>query len=124
MAGPPTEQQRRGMRSPWSAVAFLVAFAILLVVLCYYFLIPALEAAKTATPQEKARLRAWSALLLAIVLIILGSGLVLTFRIGRFFFPRPTGPRVRTKHVDVWTEAGKRLEVPEEDEEDSGGEMK
>src|SRR3954447_24319206 len=109
----PTPNPRRlAARSPWAAVAFLLGFTLLLLAVCYYFLFPALEAAKNATPTDRARLRAWSALLLAIVLIILGSGLVLTFRIRRFFFPRPPTPRTHTRHVDIWSEAGKRLDVP------------
>jgi hypothetical protein len=104
----------------WAAIAFLVGFAVLLLVLSHYFLLPAFDALKKATPADKAKLRAWSALLLAIMLVILISGLILTFRVGRFFFPRDTGPRVRTKHVDVWAEAGKRMKVtdlpPDSDE--------
>ena len=112
--------RRLAARSPWAAAAFLLGFTLLLLAVCYYFLLPALEAAKNATPADRARLRAWSALLLAIVLIILGSGLVLTFRIGRFFFPRPPTPRTHThtRHVDIWTEAGKRLDVPPSEPED------
>jgi hypothetical protein len=34
------------------------------------------------------------------------------------FGPRATGPRVRTKYVDVWAESGKRMEVPGEGEEE------
>src|SRR6476646_1051515 len=104
---PPNPNPRRlAPRSPWAAAAFLVGFLLLLLAVCYFFLFPALEAAKTATPPERARLRAYSALLLAIVLLILGSGLLLTFRIGRFFFPRPVAPRTRTPHLDIWSEAG------------------
>ena len=55
------------------------------------------------------------ALLFALVLVILISGLILTFRIGRFFFPRPSGPRVQTKHVDAWAEAGKRAKLADSD---------
>ena len=109
--------RRASGRSIWAAVAFLFAFAVLLIVVCHYYLFPALEALKRATPADKAKLRAWSALVLAIVLIILISGLVLTFRVGRFFFPRPTDPRVRTKHVDAWAEAGKRMDASDADDE-------
>src|SRR5437588_13063277 len=94
-----------------SAIAFLFGFAVLLIALCYYYLLPAFEALKHATPADKTRLRAWSALLLALTLFILISGLILTFRVGRFFFPRPSTPRVQTKHVDAWAEAGKRVQA-------------
>src|SRR5437016_6435670 len=93
-----------------AAIAFLLGFAILLTAICHYYLLPAFDALKHATLADKARLRAWSALLLALILFILISGLILTFRIGRFFFPRPTAPRVHTKHVDAWAEAGKRAQ--------------
>src|SRR2546423_14914283 len=93
---------RSSGRSHWAAVAFLFTFALLIIAVCYYFLFPALEAAKNATPQDKAKLRAYSALLLAIILVVLICGTLLTVRIGRFFFPRPTPPRTRTKVVDIW----------------------
>jgi len=48
---------------------------------------------------------------------------MLTVRFGRFFFPQPSRPRTQTKYVDVWTEAGKRMETPAK-EEDEGGESK
>jgi uncharacterized membrane protein YbhN (UPF0104 family) len=95
----------------WAAIAFLLGFAVLLIALCHYYLLPAFDALKHATPADKARLRAWSALLLALVLFILISGLILTFRVGRFFFPRPSTPRTHTKHVDAWAEAGKRAQA-------------
>jgi hypothetical protein len=57
-------------------------------------------------------------LLMCVLLIILLVGLLISFRISRFFFPRPTDVRTRTKVVDAWAEAGKRLEekAPEEEE--------
>ena len=61
---------------------------------------------------------ATSALLLAVILVILVTGIVLTFRVGRMFFPRAAGPRTRTKYVDVWAESGKRMKVPEEEGEE------
>src|SRR2546423_10868195 len=96
------------MRSRISAaIAFLLGFAILLIALCHYYLLPAFDALKHATPADKARLRAWSALLLALILFILISGLILTFRIGRFFFPRPTSPRAPTHPPAPSAVAGK-----------------
>jgi hypothetical protein len=108
-------------RSYGAAVTFLFIFTILIIGVCYYFLFPAFEAAKGATPDERARLRAYSSLLLAIILIVLISGILLTVRIGRFFFPRPIVPRVRTKHVDIWAEAGKRMAAPPVEDEESSG---
>jgi hypothetical protein len=106
-------------RTPIAVLAFLLLFAILIVGVFEFYLAPAMMAAKNATPDEKRRLMAVSRLLLAVVLFILIVGLMLTFRIGRFFFPRQRGPRVQTKYVDVWAEAGRRLdaEKPSDDEE-------
>ena len=104
--------------SLWPAVVFLFGFTVLLIAICHYFLFPALEALKQATPDDKNKLRAWSALLMSVMLFILVAGLLMTVRIGRFFFPRPDVPRVHTKHVDAWAEAGKRLEVPPQNREE------
>ena len=99
---------------PWSVLVFLVGFAALIVVVSYYFLFPAMEAASGhgVTDVEKRRLVAYSRLLLAVVLFVLFAGLVMTFRIGRFFFPRPTPPRTQTNYVDAWAESGRRVDVP------------
>ena len=44
------------------------------------------------------------------VLFVLFAGLLLSFRVGRFFFPRPTpAPRRRTEYVDAWVESGRRM---------------
>lgn len=96
----------------WAILTFLLAFSALLVLLIWYYLIPAGEAAKGASPHGRAELRAVSALLLAVVLFILLVGLVLTFRAGRFFFPRPPQKPTKTQYVDAWAESAKRLKVP------------
>lgn len=108
---------RRFLRSYWAFISFLVGFVALLIGICYYYLFPALKVVHGASHSERAQLRAWSALLLSILLITLVCGLMLSFRFGRFFFPRPWRPRSQTKYVDVWAEAGKRVEVPPEGEE-------
>ena len=107
---------RRSGRSHWAAVAFLFSFVLILIAVCYFYLFPALEAYKHGSPQERARLRAYSALLVALLLFVLIAGLLLTVRIGRFFFPQPDSPRVKTKYIDAWSESGKRMDVPPEDE--------
>jgi hypothetical protein len=43
-----------------------------------------------ATAPERQKLSAISILLLAIILVMLCVGLMLTFRVHRFFFPRGT----------------------------------
>ena len=101
----------------WSALVFLVAFTVLAIFIAYSTLVPGMEAAKDASPQEKRTLVAWYRLLLAVLLFILFAGLVLTFRFGRLFFPRPAPPRVKTEYVDAWAESAKRVEVPPEEDD-------
>lgn len=107
--------RRHGGAIHWAILAFLLGFSLLLVVLIWYYLIPAGEAARDASPPDKAKLRAVSTLLLAVVLFVLFVGLILTFRVGRFFFPRPhpgTGKPVKTQYVDAWAESAKRMPTP------------
>lgn len=111
----------RPARTPWAAVAFLAAFAAGLALLSHYYLLPALRTFLTARQQGDKTgaqaITATSALLLAVILVILIAGILLTFRIGRFFFPRKTEPRTKTKYVDAWAESAKRMEVPPDPEE-------
>ena len=102
----------------WSALVFLVVFTILLIVVVSYVLVPGLEAIRDEklTPEEKRSLQAWYRLLLFVLLFILFAGLVLTFRFGRLFFPRPTAPRTQTEYVDAWAESARRLQVPPADD--------
>lgn len=95
-------------------LAFLVGFAALIAFVSRYYLIPALEAFGQASPDQRRVLVAHSRLLLFILLLILLSGLILTFRVGRFFFPRqsPRKPKP-TNYPDAWEEAGRRIEVDE-----------
>lgn len=109
----PSSRRRRSGHSTWAFLAFLFGFTVLLIFICYWYLFPALRAAANATPQEKKTLSAHAALLLAIVLVILLAGITLTFRVGRFFFPRATPKRHRTSYVDAWAEAGRRAETPQ-----------
>jgi peptidoglycan biosynthesis protein MviN/MurJ (putative lipid II flippase) len=109
----------------WSALVFLLVFSVLLIAVASYVLVPGFEAIQDQklTPEEKRSLQAWYRLLMFILLFILFAGLVLTFRFGRLFFPRPTGPRTETQYVDAWAESARRMQVPpasedDEDEED------
>ena len=68
-------------------LVFLLGFAGLLAFVVRYYLIPATEAFGQATPSQRQVLSGYSRLLLAIILFILLVGMILTFRIGRFFFP-------------------------------------
>ena len=51
-------------------------------------------------------------LLLSVILVILLAGVLLTFRIGRLFFPRARPPRTSTTYVDAWSESAKRMQTP------------
>jgi hypothetical protein len=93
-------------------LAFIVAFCALVSIIAVYFVLPALDAANHADAAGRRQIAAWSRLLLAILLFILLAGLMLTVRIGRFFFPRPTPPRTRTQYTDAWSESARRLETP------------
>jgi hypothetical protein len=95
---------------------FLFGFAALLVIVTHFYLLPAMEAARVASPREKQGLVAYSRLLLVIVLFILFVGLIITFRIGRFFLPRHAPPATPTKYSDAWSESGKRLNVRSDDD--------
>ena len=112
----PALLRRRSGRIYWAVLAFLIAFGILLVCVVSYYLVPAMDAAHgpTVTVKEKRTLMAVSRLMLAVVLFVLFAGLLLTFRIGRFFFPRKSPPRTHTEYVDAWAEAGKRMQPPDE----------
>jgi hypothetical protein len=104
----------RSGRTYWAVLVFLIGFTILLVGVGSYYLIPAMDAAISpgVTAKEKRTLMAVSRLMLAVVLFVLFAGLLLTFRVGRFFFPRKSPPRIHTQYVDAWAEAGKRMQPP------------
>ncbi len=115
----PARRTRHG-KAPWAAIIFLSLFGIGLALLARYYLLGALEAynaaAKNADAAGQHAITATSTLLLAIILVVLISGLFMTFRIGRFFFPRKTAPRTKTKYVDAWSESAKRMPTPPPDE--------
>lgn len=100
------------------AVIFLTVFAIVLLLVVQLYLIPALLAAKDADLEQRRQLSAYATLILAVVLFVLFSGLLLTFRVGRFFFPRSISRTIKhTEYVDAWAEAGRRAAPAELDEE-------
>jgi hypothetical protein len=119
MRRPIHSRHRRPGRSQWAVLVFLIAFTAGLVALAYYYLLPAHRAFLAARRQGDQHglhaISATSALLLAVVMLILVSGLLITFRIGRLFFPRNTPPRTKTQYVDAWAESAKRMETPPED---------
>jgi H+/Cl- antiporter ClcA len=103
----PDAIRRRLRRTLWGMVAFLCGFEALLAILTWYYLIPALQAANNADLTQRRQLSAWSELLLVIVLVLLIVGLILLFRVRRFF-ERPA-LRHKTKYVDAWSEQANRL---------------
>jgi len=105
----------RSGRSYWAVLAFLLLFAVLIITVSKYFLLPALPLVHGASHAEKVRLVAYSRLLLALVLLILVVSLILIFRPGRFFFPRRQSPREATKYIDMWAEAGRRMDADKTD---------
>jgi len=99
-------------RFHWALVAFLLGFVALLLLLTHGYLLPATQAMRDATPEEKRRIAAYSRLLMVVVLVMLGAGLVLPFRVGRYFLPRHRAGVMRTKYVDAWGESGRRAGSP------------
>jgi hypothetical protein len=103
------------MRRTYTGVLlYLCGFALLLLVALNNFLVPVLHAAAHNGHAAHQKLAAISWLLLWIILTYLISGLMLVFRVGRFFFPRPRPPRHRTQYIDAWAESAKRIDVPKE----------
>lgn len=108
----------RAGRTYWAVLLFFLGFAALIVLVSFQYLLPAIEAAQDATPGQKRGLAAASWLLMAVVLFIVFVGLMMTFRVGRFFLPRSTPPPAKTTYVDAWAESGKRVSVPDEEPRD------
>ena len=106
----------RPSRMLWGVVIYLLGFLVLILAVSRYYLIPALVAEQSATPEQRRVLVAHSWLILSLVLFVLLVGLLLTFRVSRFFFPKNRERAKPTQYVDAWQEAGRRLQV-EEDEE-------
>ncbi len=112
---PPSRDRRRIYLG---VLAYLLAFAAVLVLVLRYYLLPAMTAVRSATPQERRLLAVDSRLLLTVVLFVLFALLLLTFRIGRFFAPRGRAAAKPTAYPDAWAEAGRRARVPPPDSAD------
>ena len=74
-----------------------------------------MEAARVATPQQRKLLSAHALLLMAFVLFILLAGLILTFRVHRFFLPRRRPKPKPTIYPDAWAESARRIQVDPDD---------
>ena len=104
---------RRGL-SIWPAVGFLILFTLILLGVCWWYLLPAMDAYKHANAAQRRILSLHALLLMSALLVILGLILVLMFRVGRRLFGRPAGPAKPTPYVDAWAESAKRLQIPKE----------
>jgi hypothetical protein len=115
-AGRPCRGFRRG-NSLIPVIIYLAAFVVLLILVSNYYLLPALKASQTPDPEGRKILSAHAAMVMALLLVVLLLGLLMAFRIGRFFRPRPSTPRKPTVYVDAWKESGKRMQVPKDEGE-------
>ena len=111
--------RRRG-RTILAVLTYMVLSGAMILGVWLYYLVPALSAFTTATPDGRKRLGAYALLLMVVMLLLVGFLLVVTFRVSRFFFPRPRSPRTRTSYIDAWEESGRRLQTPPPDEKDEG----
>jgi hypothetical protein len=107
-----------GRKLHWSVMAFLFSFLFILLLVGWMYLIPAAGAMEHADATQRVWLRDTSRLLLAAILVTLGGILMICFRVGQYFLPRPSNRPTQTRYVDAWEEAGRRLEVPPEDDDD------
>jgi uncharacterized BrkB/YihY/UPF0761 family membrane protein len=112
----PSARQFRGGLAYVRVIAYLLGFGVLLFFIVHYYLIPALQAAGQATPRERRILSVQSRLVLALILFILLVGLILVFRVGRFFFPRHRKRQKPTNYPDAWAESARRVDVDESEQ--------
>lgn len=106
----------RPARSALAVLCYLVGFVALLLIVSRFYLLPAIAAMHDADPQRRKVLAAHAMLILALVLFVLLMGLLLTFRIGRFFRPRLQDRPKPTAYVDAWAESGRRLKTPDREQ--------
>ena len=97
-----------------ATVVFLVACGVLIVIVSFVYLIPALEATKGAEPGERKALSATAWLILSVILTLLFLMMLLVFRMGRFFLPRSRERTNPTEYVDAWAESAKRMDVADD----------
>jgi hypothetical protein len=105
---------------PAAALAIVILSAVLLFLsalaylTAYGYLLPVAATASThpvaPRPEVRHAIAAYSRLLLTLLLLVLGIGLLLMYRIIRYVRPRRPATRVKTTVVDAWAEAGKRME--------------
>lgn len=95
-------------------LGFVTLFALLLAMVARWYLLPAMAAYRAADEAGKERISATSSLVMVLLLVVLSIGLWATWRLTR------TRPRVKsnaTNYSDAWSEAGKRMQVPPQEQE-------
>lgn len=95
-----------------AVVTFLVIAGGLILAVSHYYLLPAMSAAGTATPEERKGLAAVALLVMFVLLFVLLAVLLLLFRIGRFVFPGRERAGTPTQYTDAWAESARRMEMP------------
>jgi heme/copper-type cytochrome/quinol oxidase subunit 3 len=106
-------------RSGRSLVGFtiiMVGFGLFFTLMAMYFLLPATQAAAASPTTEKKRLLAMMALMLVLVLLSLAAMASLVMAFAGMLKTRNKNRREKTRYVDAWGEAGKRMPLPPEDD--------
>ena len=106
----------RSARSFVPLLIYLTTFTVLLIVVCRYYLLPAMQIAATATPEQRRFLAANARLLLTLLLIILLAMLLIALRSADFLRRRFSGARKPTVYPDAWSESAPRQKTPPEDQ--------
>lgn len=114
--GKPMRRQRGGGTAT-AVLIYLICFALMLMALLRWYLIPALSVYRNADAASRKLLSAQALLVLSLVLFVLFIGLLWTFKIGRLFFPRKHARAKPTKYIDAWAEAGRRMKTPDKPDE-------
>lgn len=99
-----------------AVTVYLVGFTLLLLAVSHFYLIPAYKAFAAGNPAQQKALSITAALVLTLILFILLAGLLLSFRVGRFFWRKTSHRPAPTKYTDAWKESGRRMELPNRDE--------
>ena len=102
-------------RSVLAYVGFLAVFVIVLLLVSYGYLMPALHDYNKADAAGRRVLGTQALLMLSAVLVLLLLVLSLIFRLGRSLFPSPTKPAPKTQYTDAWAESAKRLKTPKDE---------
>jgi hypothetical protein len=99
-------------RSVWPFLGFMLISMGLIWVVTRIYLLKALTDFNTADAKGRRLIGLHALLVMSLVLVVLLGVLVVIFRVGRFFFPRPFVKRTSTQYTDAWAEAGKRMQPP------------